>query len=507
MGKSEAKIFTYKLFFICFSVAVGILLFSIGIPFLIGLLHKEANDYLSESSGNEEVVGLTSFEVSMNDVILKVGETFVPDVVCAPDNVDYSLSVIGDNSGKYSINNNEITALLVGECCVFVSVTDNADNTLVEDIDLHIIENVTQMNVVVSSTDINSFVATIGFDKSPIIENLSINFANEDDFVIASQLSEVETNVFEFEFELNNLINADMEFVYNNESSLSRNGLSQTVEVVQDASYFEFCLGDFDSEEVYNLYIFNNNYLEQANSEGYRSSAEIGIVKGFDIVGSAYSLEILGTSISTDNLNINAESEGVSTCNLQFLGGVIATFRVMVSQVDVEEICVENTCLNLKVGDVVSIVPIDILPIFAIYEIQYETQSSGFVIENGILTANDVISNGRVCIYAGNCSVEIIVNIENVIVDTPQITIYDVDSNEIETTYSESFAPNKTYEVRLQYALNEVVEFEIIVDNNVLFVIEEGVVTFSFNQKSNYLVKFIEKGNNSIMKEITIIIT
>ncbi len=140
----------------------------------------------------------------------------------------------------------------------------------------------------------------------------------------------------------------------------------------------DFSLVD-ESNTLRNLYIFNNDYLDSANDDGYYNSL---IIKTFidNVVSSNnFAITTQSTNIeiekSNDKYIVNALSAGTATITISATdgSGVVCTKPVSVNKVVPSEIAFANVPANLFLYDTFSLVP-TFAPSYALtdFEITFE---------------------------------------------------------------------------------------------------------------------------------------
>ncbi len=318
-----------------------------------------------------------------------------------PVQFSYSVSNLGNYTTRVYVSNDVasinssllVTPKSAGTAKIYVEI--NCSPAIVKSTVLVVKDAVTDVDYKILDAQ-NKEVSTLYVGNSynlQITENAVLsdvsNLGFESDYVTTPVFVSKVDNVLLYSFTVTKFGNFSFEY----KSKHCTKVLPVTAYVYPEDFSIEF---SHSVDEIIKLYLFNKNYVTEANADGYFDSIEYKITTTPNSNDSVLIDNSNSDIIVISNGAITARGAGTSTINFTSqISGESKTITVEVRKVEINKVVFNNN--ESAVGGVVDLelekdkpfeFNFEILPKYAIGEITYSA-SSGLKLENGTITLND----------------------------------------------------------------------------------------------------------------------
>lgn len=309
----------------------------------------------------------------------------------------YNVKIHIEDETIASISNNHITPLKIGETKIITTI--NCEPTITKSTTLIVEDCIKSVNLHIINEDesipARYFTNTyyiLKIEQNIIKENPSLNLEN----IKEINLIKTENNSYYYKFQINSYGN--FSFVYNGKY------VNKSIEnyAYKLPTNFEINFNRNVNNSQINLYLFNNNYQSEANSNNLYNSL------GFEIIKQQYSYDDI---VLLDNYNHNiieilngtilAKSAGQTQISFYSnISKITKTFDVVVNEISLGSISVNGEPHNLGTIESIELTNISefdfafsYLPIYAICNLTLEYNENELTYENNKIKLNDNVTN------------------------------------------------------------------------------------------------------------------
>ncbi|MBE7082700.1 MAG: hypothetical protein E7378_03400 [Clostridiales bacterium] len=339
---------------------------------------------------------------------------------------DYVLTISIENTNLASLENDIIKPKAVGTTKIIYEI--NCEPKISKTTTLVITDVVTDVDLQIKNLDdsaVENFYCNQTY-KLIITQNVNVLTSFEIDFdeSLVGEFEEVSTNcpIYVYTFKIKQHGQIKFEFV----SEYCEKEVSIFAYVYPSNFDVDFDYVSPNNNNEINLYLFNTNFTEQANLDGYQNYTNY-CINTMPNSNDEVEFELTGDCVSIANNKISAISEGVA--NLTFtskISGESKTFKIIVGKIKPTSILINDEPFEINASlnkTIVANTPyefkVEVLPAYAYGDMAFETQN--VTLENDILTLNE--STGLVQVVFNNQTI-LTINYSLEIVDEYKIDIY-----------------------------------------------------------------------------------